>query len=143
MRPPAFWDSSALVPLCLREPLTNRALALHKQYQPVVWWGTSLEIAAALARLLRIRQVDVAAWTQAKLLAKKLSDDWTVIQPSENLRTQAEQILENYDLRAADSLQFAAALIWCEGSPQQNPFITADRRLRDAAQICGFQLPSL
>ena len=143
MRPPAFWDSSALLPLFLHEPLTNRVQALYKHYQPVVWWGTSVEIAAALARLLRVKQIEVGNWNTAKLSADKLSGQWAVIQPSETLRVQAKQIVENYDLRAGDSLQLAAAFVWCGGSPQQRPFITADKRLRDAAQICGFQLPSL
>lgn len=143
MRLQAFWDASALVPLFLHEPLTKRVQPLYKHYQPVVWWGTSVEIAAALARLLRVKQLDVGNWSTAKLSAEKVSGQWAVIQLSESLRAQAMQIVENYDLRAADSLQLAAALVWCGGSPQQHPFITADRRLRDAAQICGFQILQL
>ncbi len=143
MRPPAFWDAGALVPLCVHEPLTNRAVALYKQYQPVVWWATSVDMAAALARLLRVKQLDVATWSAASALANKLSTEWVVVQPSESLRTLAKQMVENYDLRAADSLQLAAAFTWCGGSPPQNLFVTADRRLREAAQICGFHVAKL
>jgi uncharacterized protein len=143
VRPPAFWDASALVPLCVHEPLTNRAVALYKQYQPVVWWATSVEMAAALARLLRVQQLDVASWSAASVLANKLSIEWVVVQPSESLRTLAKQMVENYDLRAADSLQLAAAFTWCGSFPQQSLFVTADRRLREAAQICGFHIAKL
>ena len=143
MRPPAFWDSSALIPLCLVEPLTIRVQALYKRYQPVVWWGTSVEIAAAFARLLRVKQLDVSDWSAAKLSAEKLSTRWAVIQPSEILRTRAQQIVENYDLRAAGAFQLAAALDWCGDTPTGRIFFSADRRLRDAALLCGFDCPML
>ena len=42
------------------------------------------------------------------------------------------------DLRAADSFQLAAALEWCEDDPQGRIFLTADRRLREAAWSSGF-----
>ena len=102
-----------------------------------------MEIAAAFARLLRVKHLDIANWNAAKLSANKLSVQWAVIQPSESLRTKAKQIVENYDLRAADSFQLAAALDWCDASPEGRIFFSADRRLRDAAQLCGFDCPKL
>ena len=36
-----FWDSSALIPLCLDQPQTERARTLHGQDPDlVVWWGS-------------------------------------------------------------------------------------------------------
>jgi len=32
----------------------------------------------------------------------------------------------------------AAALEWCEDAPQGRVFLTADRRLREAAMLSGF-----
>jgi predicted nucleic acid-binding protein len=75
---------------------------------------------------------------QAAKLAQDLADWWFVIQPSGPLRRAAIQLLERYDLRAADSLQLAAALAWCEGSPQGRIFLTADERLHRAASHMGF-----
>ena len=34
----AFWDSSAMVPLCFQERTSVRARALLRQFAPVVWW---------------------------------------------------------------------------------------------------------
>ena len=49
-----FWDSSALVPLCVDEPATDAALALLAEDPEVaVWWATPVECASALARLER------------------------------------------------------------------------------------------
>jgi predicted nucleic acid-binding protein len=138
MRIPAFWDTSALVPLCVRQGITPRAIALYGLHDVVVWWATPVEIASALIRLVRIKQLDASDWTKARKLVKRLADLWSVIQPSDVLRARSIQIVERYDLRAADSLQLAAALEWCEDAPQGRLFLTTDQKLRDAALLSGF-----
>jgi predicted nucleic acid-binding protein len=138
MRIPAFWDTSALVPLCVRQGITPRAIALYKLHDAVVWWATPVEIASALARLVRLKQLDPGDWTRARKLAKRLADSWSVIQPSDALRATSAQLVDRHDLRAADSFQLAAALEWCENAPHGRIFLTADRRLREAALLSGF-----
>jgi len=137
-RVPAFWDASALVPLCVRQSMTPLAISLYKTYDVVVWWATPVGIASALARLLRMKQLDSGDWSKASHLAKKLSGLWSVIQPSDSLRATSMQLVDRYDLRAADSFQLAAALEWCEYAPQGRVFLTADQKLRDAALLSGF-----
>ncbi len=134
----AFWDASALVPLCVRQGITPRAIAQYESYDAIVWWATPVEIASALARLVRMKQLESGDWTKARKLAKNLADSWSLIQPSNVLRSKALQLVERYDLRAADSLQLAAALSWCEDVPQGRVFLTADQKLREAALLSGF-----
>jgi len=134
----AFWDASALVPLCTQQNASSRAIELYEAYDVAVWWGTPVEVASALARLLRTRQINPREWAEAHRLADRLAGWWSVIQPSEGLRALASKLVERYDLRAADALQLAAALEWCEGSAQGRTFLTADDRLRDAALLAGF-----
>jgi predicted nucleic acid-binding protein len=100
----AFWDTSALIPLCVRQGITPRALALYKSYEVVVWWAAHVEIASALARLVRMGQIDSADCAKARKLAKSLADSWSVIQPSHALRVQAARLVVRYDLRAAARL---------------------------------------
>ena len=138
-RIPAFWDTSALVPLCVRQGMTPRAIALYKLHDVVVWWATPVEIASSLARLIRMKQLERSDWTRARKLANRLADSWSMIQPSDALRAKATQLVDNYDLRAADSFQLAAALEWCEDAPQGRVFLTADRQLREAARSSGFE----
>jgi len=139
MRIPAFWDTSALVPLCVRQDMTPRAIVLYKRYDAVVWWATPVEIASALARLVRMKQLESGDWTKARRLAKRLADSWSMIQPSDALRAKSAQLVDRYDLRAADSFQLAAALEWCEDSPHGRVFLTADQRLMEAARSSGFE----
>jgi predicted nucleic acid-binding protein len=138
MRSPAFWDTSALVPLCVRQRITPGAIARYKVHDAVVWWATPVEIASALARLVRMKQLDPSDWTRARKLVKRLADSWSVIQPSDALRAKSAQLGDRFDLRAADSFQLAAALEWCEDAPQGRVFLTADQKLREAALLTGF-----
>src|SRR5258708_12607877 len=135
MRGLAFWDSSALVPLCVRQEITPRAIALYKIHDAAVWWATPVEIASGLARLLRMKQLDSSDWTKACKLAKKLAGSWSVIQPSGALLARSIQLVERYDLRAADSFQLAAALEWCEDAPQGRVFLTPDHNLTEPALL--------
>lgn len=116
-RIPAFWDTSALVPLYLQQNSTPGAIALYQTFDVLIWWVTPVEIASALARLVRMKQLDSVNWVKAKQLVKSLADSWSVIQPSDSLRTTSVELLERYDLPAADAFQLTAALEWCEYNP--------------------------
>jgi len=137
-RPSAFWDTSALVPLCVRQGTTPKATALYENFEAIVWWATSVEIASALARLVRMGQLNASDRAKAGKIAAALANDWSVIQPSGAVRAKATELVDRYDLRAADALQLAAALAWCEDIPQGRVFLTADQNLREAALLSGF-----
>jgi predicted nucleic acid-binding protein len=63
---------------------------------------------------------------------------WSEILPDDSLRELANKLLDVYTLRAADSLQLAAALTWCRQKPAQRTFISGDERLCEAAEAAGF-----
>jgi predicted nucleic acid-binding protein len=122
----------------VRQSITPRAVALYKIHDAVVWWATPVEIASAVARLLRMQELDSSDWSKARKLATRLAGSWFVIQPSDALRARSVELVDRYDLRAADSLQLAAALEWCEGVPEGHVFLTIDQTLREAALLSGF-----
>jgi predicted nucleic acid-binding protein len=142
-RPLAFWDASALVPLCAHQGITPRVIALYRTYGMVVWWATPVEIASALRRLVRMKQLTPDQWVTSRRLALDLAESWRIVQPSDALRSHAEQLLERYDLKAADAMQLAAALEWCDKVPRGEVFLTADQRLREAAVLSGFDAKSI
>lgn len=143
MRTPAFWDSSALVALCVQQSTTLGAVALYKIHDAIVWWSSPVEIASALARLVRMKQLNASDWPKARKLAQMLADTWFVIQPSDALRLKSIQLLDKYDLRAADAFQLAAALEWCEDDPQGRAFVCSDHKLAEAARLAGFDVKQL
>jgi predicted nucleic acid-binding protein len=85
-----------------------------------------------------MKQLNSSDWAKAGRLATAIADAWSVIQPSEAVRAKAMQLVDRYDLRAADALQLAAALVWCEDFPQGRTFLTAAQKLREAALLSGF-----
>ena len=137
----AFWDSSALVPLCAGQKTTPHLITLSLQYEIVVWWATQVEIAGALARLARMKLLDAVQLSIAIGLAARLAGSWLAIAPSDGLLARAVQIVGRHDLRAGDALQLAAAIEWCGDRPQGRVFLTVDRRLREAALLIGFDAP--
>jgi predicted nucleic acid-binding protein len=69
-----------------------------------------------------------------------LRDSWNEIQPGEDIRELAVELLNEYSLRAADSLQLAASLSWCNRRPFRKPFLCGDKKLCQAASSVGFTL---
>jgi predicted nucleic acid-binding protein len=135
----AFWDTSALVPLCIPQHATASLHQLARRYIPVVWWATSVEIQSALARELRAGALTSDEHHSAQQHLSKLRIRWREIQPSESLRTLAEELLERYPLRAADALQLSAAYTWSGNRPFHRRLISGDNRLTQVAQAMGFR----
>jgi len=136
----AFWDSSALIPLCVKQQSTLRLIPFYRAYAIVMWWATPVEIFSGLARLLRMKSISTAEHAHGRNLATLLVDSASIIQPSDTLRKQAGILVEQYDLRAGDAFQLAAALEWCGKISRSRVFFTTDRRLGEAALLSGFDV---
>ncbi|HZC66714.1 MAG TPA: type II toxin-antitoxin system VapC family toxin [Candidatus Dormibacteraeota bacterium] len=139
----AFWDSSALVPLCVREPASQMAQSQVRKYAPVVWWGSLVEVHSAVARLHRARSLNDAHRDGALSRLRILSAGWKEILPDDTLRELAGGLLDKHPLRSADSMQLAAALTWCQARPAKRIFVCRDDRLSDAAEAVGFSVQRL
>lgn len=139
----AFWDSSALVPLCVQEAATRQVLSCLGRFALVVWWGSLVEVQSALCRLHRDGDIAEADKRGAIARLQLLSQGWREVLPGEEVRRLATQVLDKYPLRAADSLQLAASLIWCGQRPSGRSFICGDHRLAEAADSAGFSVLEL
>ena len=49
-KPTAFWDASALVPLCIQEATTDQVRQHLRRFAPVVWWGSVVEVHSSRER---------------------------------------------------------------------------------------------
>jgi len=134
-----FWDSSALVPLLVAEQTSGLR---QEQYSAdswaVVWFGTLAEIESSLVRRQREGRLDVNVEEAARRRLSEIIAQWTEVTPTNEVRARAIRLLRVHPLRAADAFQLAAALIFCREQPQHLPFLTADQRLRTAANLEGF-----
>lgn len=136
-----FWDASAIVPLVIAEPSTQRMQALAaRDPDMLVWWGSEVECFSALARLERAAALDAQRLAVASDRLAQLAKGWHEIEPTEIVRETAVRFLRVHPLRAADALQLAAAFIAAERRPASLQVVTLDERLADAARREGFVL---
>lgn len=115
------------------------AQSLSEAHDIVVWWAAPVEIRGAFARLLRMRQLTLTGQVQALMTLDDMRRLWHEVHPSEQLREQAERLVDRFPLKAADAQQLAAAMTWCLNRPRGRAFISGDSQLLDAARQLGFQ----
>lgn len=107
-----FWDTSAIVPLCCQQNLSQGMRKLWRETaRVVVWWGTPVEVRSAISRLHREGVITVKG-RQQSLARLELRREWYEITPSDQARHLAEGLPDVYGLRALDSFQLASALVW-------------------------------
>jgi predicted nucleic acid-binding protein len=136
-----FWDSSALTPLLVEEELTAAIRELFLGDPGVIaWWGTPVECVSAIARLEREGRLSPGAATEALERLDAIAQNWHRIEPVDAVLEIARRLLRVHPLRAADSLQLAAAVLASEGRPSTLEFVCLDDRLVTAAQREGFQV---
>lgn len=137
-----FWDTSALVALGVEEVHHRRAREiLEADDRMAVWWGTAIEYVAAHSR--REREGSLTTGEVSAQIARlhALSQVWYEVQPSSRIKLLAQRLLRVHPLRAADSLQLAAALAVAEDDPSGIGFVCFDARLNEAASREGFKIP--
>jgi len=137
-QPDAYWDSSALIPLCVPQPQSIRAIELYKSFNVVTWWVTKVEMISGLTRLERMGQISRDQFLLGKQLAWEIEQDWVPVRSSAGIAPLACALLEAHPLRAADALQLSAAFEACGHEPPGYVFVTADQRQAEAARRSGF-----
>ncbi len=137
----AFWDTSAIVPLCCFQPQTRKARQAYRFFpRMIVWWATGVECSSALFRLEREQELSAQDTQQALQALQKHRQHWAEITPTDGIRSLAERLLRAQPLRAADALQLSAALVWCASNPRDRTFVCGDGRLLEAAEKVGFNV---
>lgn len=136
-----FWDTSALVALNFDEPHQSQALRiLEADDRMAVWWGSPVEYASALARREREGRLTAGEVVQHLARLTALSKVWYEVRPNRRIMTLAQRLLRVHTLRAADSLQLAAALAVAEDDPASIGFVCFDTRLNEAAAREGLTI---
>lgn len=136
-----FWDSSALIPSLVPESRSATiASLLRSDPEVVLWWASPVECQSALYRRHRKEPMPFAVLTEALRRLSGLVEGADSVTPTNKLRDRTGRLLAAHPLRAADALQLAAALVWCDEAPQGDRFVCLDERLREAARREGFSV---
>ena len=136
-----YWDSSALVPLCVEEASTPHMRQLLAM-DPIVitWWTTELECVSAISRLEREGRLSPQACSEALHRLQNMGETWNVVEPVVGIRNTARRLLRVHPIRTADALQLAAAILSCRNQPRAFAFVCLDERLSEAAEREGFSI---
>lgn len=136
-----YWDSSALLPLLVRESGSERLAETMMQDPAIVtWWGSSVECVSAIARLERDAALARDEVTAAIARLRSASGSWAEVPASPPVREQAIRLLRLHRLRAGDALQLAAAIVAADFQPSALDVVTLDARLALAAEREGFRV---
>ncbi len=134
-----FWDSSALVPLLVRQ---SRTAAAKKRWENdpevVLWTLTPVEATSALRRLVREGSLEEKGAVIADRTLEELVLAAHIVIDVERVKVHARRVLRMHPLRAADALQLGAALTWARSNPSGCVFHSFDDRLALAATKEGF-----
>ena len=140
----SFWDTSALVPLCRNEDRSPLARKLWFKFSDhKVWRESVVEVASTLARLEREGNLTETSRTKAETRLTQIEKDWSIIEPTDRQIELARTFPSIFGLKALDSLQLAAALVWCKEFPKNKNFVAADVKLLKAAEAAGFTVHDL
>ncbi|MGH7588322.1 MAG: type II toxin-antitoxin system VapC family toxin [Gemmatimonadota bacterium] len=132
-----FWDASALVPLFLVQPVSAELERAIGETMPVaVWWGSVVECWSAFARVRREGVIKHDEEGEARQRFEEFRRRCDEVLPSDEVRRLAGTLLLRHPLRAADSLQLSAALIYA-GTPATGEFYSLNERLKEAARLEG------
>lgn len=99
-----------------------------------------MEICSALARLEREGKISAQKRSKAEKRLEILEKVWTEIEPESRIKELARTFPATHGLKAADSLQLAAALVWCKEIPKNKDFVSGDTKLLKAAENVGFTI---
>ena len=101
-----------------------------------LWWGSAIECWSAFARVRREGVIGHDEEGQARQRYEVFRRRCDEVLPSEEVRRLAGTLLLRHPLRAADSLQLSAALMY-SGTPASGEFFSLDERLKEAARLEG------
>lgn len=136
-----YWDASALVPLVVAEPESEKVGKWLKEDPGIVTWSWSaVELASAVERRFREGRLSREERRQCLDAFESLSKQWDEVVDLFATRFRAMALLARHPLRAADAAQLAAALVVAEDRPANLEFACLDERLTLAAEKEGLRV---
>ena len=131
----AYFDTSAMIPLLIDEPLSKLA---ERVWQRASWVASArvsyVEVRAGLARACRVERISPTQLREAVEGLETLNCQMHQVEVTAELVEKASQLAEELALRAYDAIQLAAA---ASLDIDDVVVVTGDRHLAAAAQTLG------
>ena len=131
----AYFDTSAIVPLLVREPTTDHCTRVWDEATRIVCARLVYpEACAALARAVRMGRLAAAQMMTATAELDDLVEQIDFVEITADLARNAGRLAQHYGLRGYDAVHLAAGLAIADPDVV---FVTGDTDLADAAKASG------
>ncbi len=130
----AYFDTSAVVKRYVLEPGSAQVRGLLRRHDFLSSAITPLEILSALGQRKRSGELSAKNFTAT---IRRLGTDrarWELIELTAVVLNRAEGIIPQSSVRALDALHIASVLVFQAAAGLRVPFVTGDRKQRDAAE---------
>ena len=134
----AYFDTSVLVKRYIKEA---GSIATGRLLQRFRFLSSSILPVEAMSALSRRRASGDLAHRDFLAIQSRLRKDrdyWELVEAGEPVLLQAEELVQQTNVRTLDAIHLASAMIFQSESRLTIPFITGDTKQRDAAHVLGF-----
>lgn len=137
---PAYFDSSVLVKIYVRENGSATARRLVRSRQVITSSITGLELVSAFRRNVTAGSIDEKSHSAIIKRFQQHREKWRCVELTPAGLENAEKYVSDFDVRALDAIHIASAMISRGRFPKDLPFITADSRQREVAVDLGLDV---
>ncbi len=130
----AYFDTSVLIKNYIKETGSRRARDLLRRYRFISSVIAPVEIFSALYRRKSAGELD---GNDLSAILTRIREDrlyWKLVEVSSLVRSRSEELIQRTGLRTLDALHLASLMTIQDALEIHIPFITGDRRQRDAAK---------
>jgi uncharacterized protein len=139
-RPPAYFDSSALVKRYVSEAGSAAARRLLVEYRVFSSRLAPLEITSAVRRRQAQRLLSKAQFADILRAVRDDQSYWELADLDRGVLNHAQELLRSANVRTLDALHISSASSTQTALSVDLPFITADARQRDVARQVGLKV---
>jgi len=136
----AYFDTSVLVKRYVEEDGAGQSRVLLGRHRLLSSAILPVEALAALGRRREARDLSEADFAAIVGRLQRDRGHWELVDPTRTVLGRAEQLAGGQGLRALDALHVASALEFETSTDLRIPFVTADRRQREAAERAGLNV---
>lgn len=134
----AYFDTSVVVKRYIKEAGSITTGRLLQRFRFLSSSILPVEAMSALSRRRASGDLTHRDFLAIQSRLRKDRDYWELVEAGEPVLLQAEELVQQTNVRTLDAIHLASAMIFQSESRLTIPFITGDTKQRDAARMLGF-----
>lgn len=134
----AYFNTSVLMKRYVQEAGSSAVRRLLQRFRFLSSSIMPVEAMSALSRRRVSGDLTPRDFLAIRSRLRKDRDYWELVEAGESVLLQAEELVQQANVRTLDAIHLASAMRFKSESRLMIPFITGDTKQRDAAHLLGF-----